>query len=83
MSSTNLQSRRVQAGLSQIELSNLSGVSVNTIRHYEHRIRLIEDANIKTLLNISSVLGCRFYDLFDDLDLVDFTSRNITSVIKV
>lgn len=78
MSRTNLQKRRVEAGFSQEQLADVSGISVNTIRHYEHQIRHIEDANIKTLLTISSALGCKFYDLFDDLTLMDLTSSNIS-----
>lgn len=83
MSRTKLHDRRVKVGFSQIQLSKLTGVSVNTIRHYEHGIRRIEDANLKTLLNISNVLGCRFYELFDDLDLMNLTTGNISSIVKV
>lgn len=83
MSSTILQKRRVEKGLSQADLANAAGISINSIKAYEHKMRKIEDANIKTLLSISSVLDVAFYELFDDLVLSNLCADNVASIVKV
>lgn len=83
MSRTNLQKRRLDKGLSQIQLAELANISINSLRSYEHKIRNIEDANIKTLLAISNVLECRIFDLFDDSDLMNLTAANVSSIIEI
>lgn len=81
MSRTKLQERRVAAGLSQSKLAELADMSLDSLRQYEHQTRRIESANIKTLLNISSVLKCKYYMLFDDESLSKLAADNETSFI--
>ena len=55
---TNLKLRRQQAGLSQRELADLSGVPVRTIQQYEQRQKSINKAQAEYLVMLSRTLNC-------------------------
>ena len=54
---TNLKSLRVDAGLSQSELAELSGIPVRTIQQYGQRQKNINTAKTETVLTLSKVLS--------------------------
>ena len=62
---TNLEILRRNAGLSQTQLSELSGVTARTIRAYEQRQSDISKAQFNILNALSMTLGCSVYDLMD------------------
>lgn len=55
---TNLKIRRKQAGFSQRELSELSGIPVRTIQQYEQRQKNINKAQVEYLVKLSNTLCC-------------------------
>lgn len=62
---TNLKLFRQNAGLSQRELSELSGVPVRTIQQYEQRQKNINKAQAEYLIMLSDVLCCEVIDLME------------------
>lgn len=62
---TNLEILRKRVGISQSQLSALSGVSIRSIQMYEQRQNDISKAQFNILDAISKVLGCNVYDLVD------------------
>lgn len=67
-----LKIMRTGAGLSQRQLSELSGVNLRTIQDYESNGgQLVDRTNLRTLLNISKVLGCNIKDILEDVRLVE------------
>lgn len=62
---TNLKLRRQQAGLSQRELSELSGVPLRTIQQYEQRQKSINKAQAEYLVMLSRILCCTVDDLME------------------
>ena len=62
---TNLKRIRNIYGISQSELSRLSGVSLRSIQMYEQRNKDINKASVTTLYHISRVLGCSIEDLIE------------------
>lgn len=52
-------------GLTQEQLSEHSGVSLNTIRAYERKAKDIGKAQIETVLALANVLKCEAVDLLD------------------
>ena len=62
---TNLKLFRRNAGLSQRELSELSGVPVRTIQQYEQRQKNINKAQAEYLIMLSDVLCCEVIDLME------------------
>ena len=64
---TNLKRVRANAGLSQADLSRLSGVSLRTIQHYEQRQKCINKASAQTVLRLCSCLCCQPADLLEPL----------------
>lgn len=62
---TNLKRIRKNRGVSQAELSRLSGVSLRSIEMYEQKVNNIDKAQAGTLYRLSRVLGCTMEDLLE------------------
>ena len=62
---TRLQKRRKDAGLTQKELAERSGVKLRTIQQYEMRAKNINKAAAETLQQFAQVLSCRIEDLLE------------------
>lgn len=62
---TNLKRLRMIAGLSQRELSELSGVSLRQIQLFEQRQREINHTRAIDVVKIGRVLGCKTEDLLE------------------
>ena len=65
---TNLARYRKNAGLSQLQLSKYSNVSLRAIQLYEQRRLNINTAAANNLLKLSRVLGCLIEDLLEAED---------------
>ena len=67
-----LKIMRTGAGLSQRQLSELSGVNLRTIQDYESKGgQVIDKASLRTLLNLAKALGCNIKDILEDVGLVE------------
>lgn len=66
---TNLKQKRLEADLSQSELSKLSGVPVRTIQQYEQRQKNINSAKVESVLSISKALSCNINDILEPIDI--------------
>ena len=62
---TNLKMLRKQAGFSQSQLANESGVPVRTIQQYEQRQKNINKAQAEYIFMLASVLKCKPIDLIE------------------
>ena len=60
-----LKATRNRCGITQEELANLSGVSLNTIRAYERRSKDIRKAQTDIVLRLASALKCDMTDILD------------------
>ena len=65
---TNLKEKRLEAGLSQSELSKISGVPVRTIQQYEQRQKNINSSKVETVISISKALSCDINDILEPID---------------
>lgn len=65
---TNLKLLRRSSGLSQRELSELSGVPVRTIQQYEQRQKNINKAKVEYLVTLSQTLCCEIEDLIEKVE---------------
>ena len=62
---TNLKLLRKQNGLSQKELSDLSGVPLRTLQQYEQRQKSINKAQAEYLVSLSTALNCSTEQLIE------------------
>lgn len=62
---TNLKSIRQNAGFSQRELSEISGVPIRTIQQYEQRQKNINKAQAESLILLARALCCNVEDLIE------------------
>lgn len=65
---SNLKLRRQQTGLSQKELSEISGVPLRTIQQYEQRQKNINKAQAEYLLMLSQAMCCKAEDLIERVE---------------
>ncbi|MDE6029318.1 MAG: helix-turn-helix domain-containing protein [Clostridiales bacterium] len=63
---TKLRSLREARGLSQRELSNVSGVKLRSIQLFEQKVNDIDKAQAHTLYKLARVLGCTIEDLLEN-----------------
>lgn len=63
---TKLKQIRESRGISQIELSEKSGVNLRSIQMYEQKVNDIDKAQSQTLYKLSRVLGCGIEDLLEN-----------------
>lgn len=62
---TSLKILRKYAGMSQRELSELSGVPLRTIQQYEQQQKNINKAQVEYLVRLSKTLCCEITDLLE------------------
>ena len=63
---TKLKKIRESRGVSQQELSVMSGVKLRSIQLYEQKVNNIDKAQAQTLYKLSRVLGCSIEDLLEN-----------------
>lgn len=62
---TNLKRIRKEAGLSQSELAEKSGVNTRMIQHYEQKVKDINAAGALTVCKLAQALDCTVEDLIE------------------
>lgn len=62
---TNLKKIRLERGYSQAKLSELSGVNLRMIQHYEQGVKDINLAQANTLYKLAQVLECNMEELLE------------------
>lgn len=62
---TKLQLLRKAAGLTQKELSELSGINLRTLQQYEIRLKDINKASGDSINALAKALCCNFYDVME------------------
>ena len=63
-----LKEVRKSRGLTQKELSKLSGINLKTIQKYEQGVIDINNANIYTLYKLANTLNCYIWQLLTDVE---------------
>ena len=63
---TKLKRIRESRGMSQSELSVMSGVKLRSIQMYEQKVNDIDKAQAQTLYKLSRVLGCNIEDILEN-----------------
>lgn len=66
---TRLKYIRENRGLSQAELSELSGVKLRSVQIYEQKVNSIDKAQARTVYKLSRVLGCTVEDLLESPEM--------------
>lgn len=79
---TRLKDLRIQKGLSQNELANITGINIGTLRHYEQGSKLIDNAKLETILKCSIALECHFARLLENKETIKLIHENIKLASK-
>lgn len=61
----NIKKIRTERGYSQSKLSELSGVNLRMIQHYEQGVKDINSAQAITVYNLAQALNCNIEDLLE------------------
>ena len=75
MDMTKLKEKRIGSGLSQNDLSTISGVNIRTLQQYEQGSRNINGCNLKSLLRLCKALNCKVIDILDDPELIELIKK--------
>ena len=70
-----LKEKRKEAGYTQNTLSEITGISLRTIQHFERNYRLPDKAQLETLCKLSIALNCPIDDLIVNYKLRDMYSK--------
>ena len=65
-----LKEMRNKAGYSQSQFSNLSGINIGTLRHYEQGSKNFDHARIDTILKTCLILECKFCDVIESEEYI-------------
>ena len=57
---------REEKGMTQLELSERSGVNLRMIQNYEQGVKDINKASVVTVLQLAEALGCDVYEIIND-----------------
>ena len=71
--STKLKAMRVKSGLTQKEVSQLTGINPQTYSQYEQGAKSFDSAKLITILAVCTVLECKLEDIIED----KFTLRQL------
>lgn len=61
----NIKKIRTERGYSQSKLSELSGVNLRMIQHYEQGVKDINSTQAITVYNLAQALNCNIEDLLE------------------
>lgn len=75
MYNLNFKTRRMKAGLTQEQLAQKSGVSVNVVKAFDKGVRATEHAQINTLVALCNALECSISDLLNEPEMVEQTRK--------
>lgn len=77
---TKLKQIRVSAGLTQLELSNITGINLRTLQYYEQGSKKIEHAKLETILKLCVALNKEISEIIDDDALLSLYERYMNPV---
>lgn len=61
-----LKALRQAAGLSQVQLGEITGLNYRTLQHYEQGTKDLNAAKLQTLLKLCNALNCTLPDIITD-----------------
>lgn len=61
-----LKEQRIAAGLSQSQLSRLSGVNLRSLQDYEQGKKNVNGAKLKTIFQLASALNCTVAEIINE-----------------
>ena len=70
-----LKEKRIEAGLSQSQLAEKTGLNVRTIQHYEQGSKVFDHARIDTILKVCVVLNCKLEDIIENHEYVELIKK--------
>lgn len=70
-----LKEKRIEAGLSQSQLAEKTGLNVRTIQHYEQGSKIFDHARIDTILKICVALNCKLEDVIENSEYVELIKK--------
>lgn len=72
---TKLKAARLKAGLTQAQLSELTGIKAGTLRHYEQGSKSFDSARFGVIFKTCMVLDCTIEDLIEDSEYLKLFSE--------
>lgn len=72
-----LKEQRKKINLTVKELSSISDIPIKTINYYEQNQNAINNARLKTLINLSISTKSKLFDLLTDIEMIENVKKII------
>lgn len=70
-----LKKKRMEAGLSQSQLAEKSGINVRVLQHYEQGSKKFDHARIDKILSVCIALNCKLQDIIENENYIELLDR--------
>lgn len=72
---TKLKTKRLEAGLTQLQLAEQTGINMRVLQHYEQGTKKFDHARIDKILNVCIVLNCKLQDIIEDDHFIELLNK--------
>lgn len=66
-----IKAARKARGISQVKLSEITGINLGFLRNLEHGEKNLNTSKMLTVYRLCNAMGCSLYDLLTDKDLIE------------
>lgn len=72
---TKLKTKRLEAGLTQLQLAKQTGINIRVLQHYEQGSKKFDHARIDKILNVCIALNCKLQDIMEDQNFIELVNK--------
>ena len=72
---TKLKIKRLEAGLTQSQLAEQTGINFRVLQHYEQGAKKFDHARIDKILNVCIALNCKLQDIIEDDHFIELLNE--------
>lgn len=66
-----LKEKRLEAGLTQSQLAEKTGLNVRVLQHYEQGSKKFDHARVDKILRVCIALNCKLEDIIEDETFIE------------
>ena len=70
-----LKTKRMEAGLSQSQLAEKTGMNVRTLQHYEQGSKNFDHARMDTIFRVCLALNCKMEDIIENPKYIELLRK--------
>lgn len=72
---TKLKTKRLEAGITQSQLAEQTGINMRVLQHYEQGTKKFDHARIDKILSVCIALNCKLQDIIEDDHFIELLNK--------